>query len=508
MVRPSLVGQNLGKYRVLEPLGRGGMARVYQAYHPKLDRYVAIKVLRSDLEEDEKFLARFQQEAQSVAKLRHPNIIQVFDFDIEDNLYYMVMELLAGDTLKTRLNDYRVQNQKMPLGETTRVMLDVLRGLAYAHKSGVIHRDIKPANILLTQRGEAILSDFGIAHIIGTTQHTASSTLMGTLNYMAPEQGLEGKSDARSDIYALGITLYEMLAQRPPFEGETPLAILMKHINNPLPPPKEINPDIPTVFQEIVLKALEKTPENRYSSSKEMALALGNATEKINLELPTHISLPLSFTTEEMPSESVIVLSGSAREKLTEAKFADQDTDPKLDHPSETKTFKEKSIPERIMGISWREERSSSRADTILRSIGVFLIVNSLAIIMAGLTEWEIFNAIWPIEFFLIAHILSGIMTSTRSIWFMIPVGIITGNGLLFLYATATGLWGHWSFLWVFEVLLLFGILWWTIKVGNQEERGPYLAQSLGRVLVIALAALSFGTLAMEVLFYLRSGGG
>ncbi|MDX8400166.1 MAG: protein kinase, partial [Gallionellaceae bacterium] len=147
----SLEGQKLGKYTILEPLGSGGMARVYRAYHPKLDRYVAVKVLRSDLVDDPTFLSRFRQEAQSVAALRHPNIIQVFDFDVETetDMYYMVMELLDGDSLHTRINDYRVRDDKMPYGEMVRIMLDVLDGLDYAHAEGMIHRDIKQANILL-----------------------------------------------------------------------------------------------------------------------------------------------------------------------------------------------------------------------------------------------------------------------------------------------------------------------------------------------------------------------
>ena len=143
MVRSSLTGQNLGKYRVLEPLGSGGMARVYRGYHPQLDRFVAIKVLRSDLVEDELFLTRFRREAQAVASLRHPNIIQVFDFDVAEEIYFMVMELLDGDTLHTRLNDYRVRDEQMPWGEMVRILLDVLDGLSYAHQEGMIHRDIK-----------------------------------------------------------------------------------------------------------------------------------------------------------------------------------------------------------------------------------------------------------------------------------------------------------------------------------------------------------------------------
>ena len=335
MTPASLEGQMLGKYRVLEPLGRGGMARVYRAYHPQLDRYVAIKVLRSDLMEDEgletdSWRARFQREARAVAALRHPNIVQVFDFDEQDGVYYIVLELLEGDTLKTRLNDYRVRGDRMPLGETVRILLDVLDGLAYAHSEGMIHRDIKPANVLLTRRGQAVIADFGIAQIVGGTRHTVSGVLMGTLNYMAPEQGLEGRSDARSDIYSLGIVFYEMLTQHTPFEADTPLAVLMKHVNDPLPLPRRIDPTIPEPLERIVLKALAKTPDDRYASAGEMARALRLAAQDARVELPTRISLPLSFTTDEAPEESVAVFSGTARERITDVEFADDDTDASL----------------------------------------------------------------------------------------------------------------------------------------------------------------------------------
>jgi len=330
MTPASLEGQTLGKYRVLEPLGRGGMARVYRAYHPQLERYVAIKVLRSDLVDDEEFLVRFRREARAVAGLRHPNVVQVFDFDVQGDLTYMVMELLEGDTLRRRLNDYRVRGEKMPPGEVVRVLLDVLDGLAYAHSEGMIHRDIKPGNVLLTRRGQAVLGDFGIAQIVGGTRHTASGALMGTLSYMAPEQGLEGHSDVRSDIYSLGIILYEMLLQRPPFEADTPLAVLMKHVNDPLPLPRAIDPDIPEPFERIVLKALAKDPDDRYQSAEEMARALRKAAEEAGVELPARISLPLSFTTDEAPAESVAVFSGTARSKIADVEFADEDTDESL----------------------------------------------------------------------------------------------------------------------------------------------------------------------------------
>ena len=241
-------------------------------------------------------------------------------------MYFMVMELLDGDTLHTRLNDYRIRDEQMPWGEMIRILLDVLDGLAYAHQEGMIHRDIKPANILLTRRGQAVLADFGIAQIVGGTRHTVSGALLGTLNYMAPEQGLEGVSDVRSDLYSLGVVLFEMLTRQPPFDADTPLAILLKHVNDPLPLPTELNPDIPPALERIVLKALAKDRDGRFQSGLEMADALKTAAAEAHIELPAYISLPLSFSTNDAPADSVAVFSGTTRGKLADVDFAAQDT--------------------------------------------------------------------------------------------------------------------------------------------------------------------------------------
>ena len=382
----------LGKYRVLEPLGRGGMARVYRAYHPQLDRYVAIKVLRSDLVDEGEFdasswRARFRRGARAVAALRHSNIVQVFDSDVQDDIYYIVLELLEGDTLKMRLNDYRVRGERIPLGEMVRVLLDVLGGLAYAHSEGMIHRDIKPANILLTKRGQAVVADFGIARIVGGTRHTMSGALMGTLDYMSPEQGMKGHSDAHSDIYSLGIVFYEMMTQRTPFEADTPLAVLMKHVNDPLPLPRKIDPTIPESFERIVLKSLAKDPDDRYQSAEEMAQSLRQAAEESGIDLPARISLPLSFTTAEVPSESVAIFSGTAREKITDVEFAADDTDAALGQKLAAEQTGERT--ERAKG----RQRHGNVGIAILGAIGLLVVGNLLMLTLAAPTgNWQIFG--------------------------------------------------------------------------------------------------------------------
>ncbi len=494
MARASLTGETLGKYRVLEPLGSGGMARVYRGYHPQLDRYVAIKVLRSDLVEDELFLTRFRQEAQAVASLRHPNIIQVFDFDIADGIYFMVMELLDGDTLHTRLNDYRVRDEQMPWGEMVRILLDVLDGLNYAHQERMIHRDIKPANILLTRRGQAVLGDFGIAQIVGGTRHTMTGALLGTLNYMAPEQALEGNSDVRSDLYSLGIVLYEMLTRRPPYDADTPLAILLKHVNDPLPLPSELNPDIPAPLERIVLKALAKEPNGRFQSAQEMAEALHRAAAKADIELPDGISLPLSFSTSAAPTDSVAVFSGTARQKLADVEFAAQDTAATQNESISEALAQLKAQEPPVSGIAAPEPESGtavaapnsqSEALPILRGLGLLFAANALIIMLSGAggASW-FFNRGWPMEILLIGVIFCQMMISMRSYWLIIPAGLLLGEGVLLGYYALTGRWNDWAFLWPLQLFIVLGILWATIRGGNEATNLENLAVAWGKRLL------------------------
>jgi serine/threonine protein kinase len=468
------------------------MARVYRAYHPQLDRYVAIKVLRSDLvggqETDARsWRARFQREARAVAALRHPNVVRVFDLDVESDLSYIVMECLEGDSLKTRLDDYRIRGETMPHGEVVRILLDVLDGLAYAHNEGMVHRDLKPANVLLTRRGDAVLSDFGIARIVGGTRHTIPGALMGTVSYMSPEQGREGCSDRRSDVYSIGVIFYEMLVQRPPFEADTPLAVLMKHANDPLPLPRQVNPSIPEPFERIILKALAKDPDDRYQSAEEMAGALHEAALQAEVELPDHISPPLSFTTTEAPSDSVAVFSGSEREKIPAVEFTEDDTQVGSAEPSAPERVRERSL---LSELPW----------SILMAAGVPLIVNGVAFAVAALVGWEqVFSLAWPAELFLMAGSLSLVMAIVGRIWMLAPVGIIAGNALIFLYTTLTGNWRHWIFLWIFELWLIAGVVWLTIWLKRHSDRQRQLTRILGRLLGSTLFAL--GIVVFAIIF-------
>ena len=283
-----LIGQTLGKYRITEHLGSGGMSEVYKAYQPGLDRYVAIKVLHSFLAQEEDFLTRFQREAKFAAMLRHPNIIQVYDFDYDEasNSYYMVMEYIDGESLKARLQRMAKKGEMVSLEESIRIVISIANALDYAHQHGTVHRDVKPANIMFNQDEQPILTDFGIAKMVDVAGLTASGAMVGTPAYMAPEQGMGQAGDERADIYSLGVILYQLTTGHRPFDADTPLGVALKHINAPLPPPIVVNPNLPRSIEAVTLKALAKDPDNRYQTAKEFATELKKAAAGEAIESP------------------------------------------------------------------------------------------------------------------------------------------------------------------------------------------------------------------------------
>jgi serine/threonine-protein kinase len=489
-----LEGQTLGKYRVLEALGRGGMAQVYRGYHPQLDRYVAIKVLRADLVDDETFLKRFRHEAHAVSGLRHANIVQVFDFDVQDDYYYMVMELLEGDTLRARLNEYRLRKERMPLREIARVLMDVLSGLEYAHSEGIIHRDLKPANIMLTKKGQAVLTDFGIAQILGSTQITASGALMGTLNYMAPEQGLEGRCDARSDIYSLGIVLYEMLTGYTPFDADTPLAILMKHLNDPLPLPSQLDPDLPPSLEQVVLKALAKSPADRFQSAKEMAAALESL--KLSDEARPMVPPPEGYAPQ-------VVFSGNSRQRIADRQIAAEDTDMDIrpapsggNAPAITASSPQGPTATRLNRLI---ENPPSALNAILTSLGLFLVFNLFAAMVISVTGQNVYNIGWAFEIYLAAGFFTLLAWALKKPWLLTPAIILFGNAVILSYCALTGRWQDWIFLWMFEPLVVAAAILIPIRLSKNRERGAYwtsasslLLTGLALLLAISTCWLSF----------------
>ncbi|MEO8953582.1 MAG: FHA domain-containing serine/threonine-protein kinase [Ktedonobacteraceae bacterium] len=277
----TLVGKSLGQFRVVERIGVGGMATVFKAYQPNLDRYVAIKVLPAYHARDPVFVKRFVQEARAVAKLIHPNILQIHDFGDQDNVTYIVMEYVEGGTLKDRL--------KRPLSvpEAVDYMIQAAEGLDCAHRNGIIHRDVKPANMLLRKDGYLLLSDFGIAKILeGTTNLTRVGTGIGTPQYMSPEQGTGQAVDRRSDIYSLGIVLFHCLAGRVPYSADNPLTITVKHLNEPLPVELLRTAGVPAPIEQVVVKMTAKAAQDRYQTTDELINALTAALAASHLSMP------------------------------------------------------------------------------------------------------------------------------------------------------------------------------------------------------------------------------
>ncbi len=256
------------RYEVLEKVGTGGMSDVYKAKDHRLNRMVAVKVLKQEFSENATFVSKFRVEAQAAAGLMHPNIVNVYDVGEEKGAYYIIMELVNGITLKR----YIEKKERLVPREAVTVAIQVSMGLAAAHRNHIIHRDIKPQNIIISKEGKVKVTDFGIAK--ASTSNTITSNVMGSVHYTSPEQARGGYSDEKSDVYSLGVTLYEMLTGRVPFDGETTVAVALQHIQDPFPSPRELVPDLPRSVEQIVLKCCEKSPDRRYQNMEELTADL------------------------------------------------------------------------------------------------------------------------------------------------------------------------------------------------------------------------------------------
>src|SRR6266480_2638700 len=296
-----LVGKELGQFRIVERIGAGGMASVFKAYQTTLDRYVAIKVLPAYHARDPIFVKRFTQEARSVAKLAHPNIVQIHDFGEQENIIYIVMEYVDGGTLKDRLK------RALPVAEVADFIIQAAEGLECAHRNGIVHRDVKPANMLVRKDGHLLLSDFGIAKILeGTTNLTRVGTGIGTPQYMSPEQGTGQAVDRRSDIYSLGIVLFHCLTGRVPFTAENPLTITVKHLNEPLPLEMLRMAGTPAPIEQVVARMAAKAPQDRYQTTDELIAALTSALAASELSMPSRWRPGMSSSMPQLEAQGQI----------------------------------------------------------------------------------------------------------------------------------------------------------------------------------------------------------
>lgn len=346
-------GQKINdRYEIIKTIGEGGMANVYLANDTILDRKVAIKVLRGDLSNDEKFIRRFQREALSVSNLSHPNIVEVYDVGEEDGQYYIVMEYIEGKTLKQLLK----KRETLTLPEVIDIMLQLTDGLAHAHESYIIHRDIKPQNIMILDNGLVKITDFGIAMALNATQLTQTNSVMGSVHYLPPEQANGKSATVKSDIYSLGILMYELITGSVPFKGDNAVEIALKHMKEKIPSIRKQNPTIPQSVENIVIKATAKNPRNRYDSVKEMHDNLEICMEKENAKKVTF----------EYPENDI-----DDSEPITKKKEKNKIEKPNVEYTEK----KEESIEEDIL------ETPKKRNTVILLLTGIVLFL----LIIAGI---------------------------------------------------------------------------------------------------------------------------
>ena len=316
-----LEGRLLGnRYEIIEQIGNGGMATVYKAKCHVLNRYVAVKVLRDEFTTDEEFIKRFNTEAQAVASLTHPNIVSVYDVGHEGNLYYIVMELIKGRTLKEII----VSEGALAWKWCVNVAIQIASALETAHKNNIIHRDIKPHNIIITEDGMAKVTDFGIAKAVSNSTITAFGTTMGSVHYFSPEHAKGGITDAKSDLYSLGVVMYEMLTGKLPFDADTPVSVALKHLQEQPIEPIIINPTIPQAINKIVMKSMRKDPSLRYQNAGELLKDLS-----IALKNPDADFVNIDDTLRDYPTQTISTIYSKPIEDKVKEKEKDMEKEKK-----------------------------------------------------------------------------------------------------------------------------------------------------------------------------------
>ena len=314
-----LKGRLLGnRYEILEKIGSGGMATVYKAKCHVLNRYVAIKILRDEFTTDEEFVKRFEVEAQAAASITHPNIVSVYDVGVDGNLHYIVMELIKGKTLKEIIVE---EKGPLPWKWSVNISIQIASALEVAHKNHIIHRDIKPHNIIITEDGVAKVTDFGIAKAASNSTITAFGTTIGSVHYFSPEHARGGYTDEKSDLYSLGVVMYEMLTGRVPFDADTPVSVALKHMQEEPKPPIEVNPNIPKAVNDIIMKALKKDPNLRYQTATAFVADLQRSLKEPNGDFVNNSEYVGDFPTQRFTPLGDEDKSQKTEKKKKENKF-------------------------------------------------------------------------------------------------------------------------------------------------------------------------------------------
>lgn len=320
-------GQKINdRYQIIKSIGEGGMANVYLAYDTILDRNVAVKVLRGDLSTDEKFVRRFQREALSASSLSHPNIVEVYDVGEDEGKYYIVMEYIEGKQLKSVLR----KRGKLTITEVIDIMQQIADGLSVAHDSYIIHRDIKPQNIMILENGLVKITDFGISMAMNSTQLTQTNSVMGSVHYLPPEQANGSGSTLKSDIYSMGILMYELLTGKLPYRGENAVEIALKHLKEPLPSIRDELPDIPQSVENVILKACAKNPKNRYNDAREMYEDLKTVLDDSRIDEPRYEYPYPELDGEEKTKKKKEPKEQNEKESETEEVIVKQITDKEI----------------------------------------------------------------------------------------------------------------------------------------------------------------------------------
>lgn len=315
----NLEGKLLGnRYEIIEKIGNGGMATVYKATDKVLKRYVAVKILRDEFTTDEEFIKRFEVEAQSAARLTHGNIVSIYDVGVDGNLYYIVMELIQGKTLKEIIIE---EKGPLPWKWSVNVAIQIASALEMAHRNNIIHRDIKPHNIIITEDGVAKVTDFGIAKAVSNSTITAFGTTIGSVHYFSPEHARGGFTDAKSDLYSLGVVMYEMLTGKVPFDADTPVSVALKHMQEEPEEPIEINPNLPSSINKIVMKALQKDATLRYQSATEMLMDLKKALKNPEGDFVEELDYDATARTQKIDTRAYDNIEKKSKNGKKENKF-------------------------------------------------------------------------------------------------------------------------------------------------------------------------------------------